>query len=242
MRILYIVTLLFLASSIKTQTFIKAENDSTVMSEYNDGRIWAYRQIGDFVVGMTNYEAKDDYGKYYQIAIFVKNLGEESITFDPDMVTSSLYTNRGNTIKLQVYTYEEYMKKVKNAQTWSMALLGFSAGMNAGMAGYQTTYTTTYGAGRMPYTQVHTTYNHAAATAANIAATTQMMTLSKLMADDRNTKSQGYLKITTVHPGEGIIGYMNIKRKKGELMKVNIPVGGFEYKFDWDVNRKHNKK
>ena len=158
MRSFVIIFILFLASSLKAQTFVKADNDTTVMSEYNDGRIWAYRQIGDFVVGMTNYEEDDDYGKYYQIAIFIKNLGESSITFDPDKVTSSLYTKRGDTLALQVYTFDEYMKKVKNAQAWSMALLGFSAGMNAGMAGYQTTYSTTYGAGSMPYTQVHTTY------------------------------------------------------------------------------------
>jgi hypothetical protein len=90
----------------------------------------------------------------------------------------------------------------------------------------------------MPYTQVHTTYNYAAASAANMAATTQMMTLSKLMSDDRNTKSQGYFKITTVHPSEGIIGYMNIKRKKGQMMTVNIPVGDSMYSFDWNVTKK----
>lgn len=239
MRSLFILSLLCFTASLKAQTFVKADNDTTVMSEYNDGRIWAYRQIGDFVVGMTNYEVTDDYGKYYQIAIFIKNLGESSITFDPDKVTSSLYTKRGDTLDLQVYTYDEYMKKVKNSQAWSMALLGFSAGMNARMAGYQTTYTATYGAGGMPYTQVHTTYNYAAASAANMAATTQMITLSKLMSDDRNTKSQGYLKNTTVHPGEGIIGYMNIKRKKGQMMTVNIPVFEQVFSFDWDVmNRK----
>lgn len=238
MRAIYIIILSSLLTSLKAQTFIKEETDSTVMSEYNDGRIWAYRQIGDFVVGMTNYEAKDDYGKYYQIAIFIKNLGETSITFDPDKVTSSLYTKTGDKRDLQVYTYDEYMKKVKKAQAWSMALLGFSAGLSAGMAGYQTTYTTTYGAGRMPYTQVHTTYNYAAASAANMAATTQMMTLSKLMADDRNTKSQGYLKITTVHPGEGIIGYMNIKRERGSSMTVNIPVDEKAFSFDWDVMKR----
>ena len=238
MRNLVFIFMLCLASSLKAQTIVIADNDTTVMSEYNDGRIWAYRQIGDFVVGMTNYEAKDDYGKYYQIAIFIKNLGESLITFDPDKVTSSLYTKRGNTLDLQVYTYEEYMKKVKKAQAWSMALLGFSAGMNAGMAGYQTTYTTTYGASGMPYTQVHTTYNYAAVSAANMAASTQMITLSKLMSDDRNTKSQGYLKITTVHPGEGIIGYMNIKKKKGQMMTVNTPIGDNVYRFDWDVTKR----
>ena len=29
-------------------------------------------------MSMTNYKTKDDYGKYYQIAIFIKNLGKES--------------------------------------------------------------------------------------------------------------------------------------------------------------------
>ena len=139
MRSFVIIFLLCLASSLKAQTFVKAENDTTVMSEFNDGRIWAYRQIGDFVVGMTNYEAKDDYGRYYQIAIFIKNLSESSITFDPEKVTSSLCTKKGDTIDLQVFTYDEYMKKVKRSQAWSMALLGFSAGLNAGMAGRQTT-------------------------------------------------------------------------------------------------------
>lgn len=238
MRSFIIISLLCFTASLKAQTFVKADNDTTVMSEYYDGKIWAYRQIGDFVVGMTNYEERDDYGKYYQIAIFIKNLGESSITFDPDKVTSSLFTKHGDTLDLQVYTYDEYMKKVKNAQAWSMALLGFSAGVNAGMAGYQTTYTTTYGAGGLPYTQVHTTYNYAAASVANMAATTQMMTLGKLMSDERNTKSQGYLKITTVHPGEGIIGYMNIKRKRGKMMTVNILVGDIAYSFDWDVTKK----
>jgi hypothetical protein len=235
----YLIALLLgITISVNAQTFVKAENDTTVLTEYNDGRLWAYRQIGDFVVGMTNYEEKDDYGKYYQIAIFIKDLGDTPVTFEPEQITSVLYSRNNDTIPLNVYSYDEYMKKVKNAQALSMALLGFSTGLNAGMAGYQTTYTTTYGANHMPYTQVHTTYNHAAASSANIAATTQMMTLSKLMADDQNTKSQGYLKITTIHPNEGIIGYMNIKRKKGKLMTVNIPVGGQVYSFDWDVTKK----
>lgn len=42
----------------------------------------------------------------------------------------------------------------------------------------------------------------------------------------------------TVHPGEGIIGYMNIKRKRGQMMTVNIPVGDSVYSFDWDVAKR----
>ena len=229
--------LLFQSFQIHAQTVIKADNDTTIMTEYNDGRLWAYQQTGDFIVGMTNYEENDDYGKYYQIVLFIKNIGDKPVTFDPEYVSSYLVKKNGKMITLDVYTYDDYMNKVKKSQALAMALYGFSAGLNAGTAGYQTTYTTTYGAGKLPYTQVHTTYNYAAASSANMAATNQIISLSKLMADDRNTKSKGYLKKTTIHPNEGIVGYMNIKRKKGNTMKVWIPVERKRFSFDWDVSK-----
>lgn len=84
----------------------------------------------------------------------------------------------------------------------------------------------------------NTAYNYAAASAANMAATTQIMTLGKMMSDDKKTISQGYLKLTTIHPEEGIIGYMNIKHRKGVCMTVNIPIEGQIFSFDWDIAKK----
>ncbi|MBE6301831.1 MAG: hypothetical protein E7085_08295 [Parabacteroides distasonis] len=66
-RIILIVLLLHLYVNLQAQTFIKSERDTTVFTEYNNGRLWAYRSLGNFMVGMTNYEEKDDYGKYNQI-------------------------------------------------------------------------------------------------------------------------------------------------------------------------------
>ena len=229
--------LLCFAFTANAQLFMADENDSTVITEYYDGLVWAYQQIDDFVVGMTNYVDKDNYGKNYRIQIFIKNLGDSSVTFDPSLVTSTLFDKKGNMEELKVYTFDGYMKKVKRQQAWAMALTGFSAGLNAGMAGYQTTYTTSYNYGR-PYTQVHTTYNYGVASAAKMAAQTQLMILGSIMSSDKKTISQGYLKMTTIHPDDGIIGYMNIKYKKGQQMTVNIPINGNVYSFDWDVEKK----
>ena len=241
MKNLLLLLFAFSVTLAQAQDFVSEENDTTILTEYNDGRLWAYKQIGDYVVGMTTYIDKDDYGKNYQILIFLKNFGDESVTFDPSFVSSTLTGKTGESDEMKVYTYERYMKKIKNQQAWAMALTGFSAGLNAGMAGYQTTYTTSYSPGRMPYTQVHTTYNYVAASAANMAAQTQIMTLGKMMSDDQKTISQGYLKMTTVHPEEGIIGYMNIKHRKGKLLTVNIPFGNNVYSFSWDVSKKKRK-
>jgi len=64
------------------------------------------------------------------------------------------------------------------------------------------------------------------------------MTLRNMMSDEKKTIAQGYLKTNTIHPDEGIVGYMNIKRKKGKTMTVNIPVCNDVFAFDWDVSKK----
>ena len=57
------------------------------------------------------------------------------------------------------------------------------------------------------------------------------------MDNDRIVKKQGYLKKTTIYPDDTVIGYMNIKRKKGEILTINIPINSYTYSFDWDVTK-----
>lgn len=205
----FVISLMSLASICRAQTFLMQEGDTTVVTEYNDGKQWAYRDANGFVVGMSNSEAKDDYGKYYQICIFISNHGNTPVDFIPEEVEARLVGKSGETMPLKVYTNEKFQRKIKNAQAWAMALYGFSAGLDAGTAGQ-----------------------------ANMAASAQIMTLGKMMDDDRAVKEQGYLKRTTVHPGECIVGYMNIKRQKGLAMNVTVPMNGHAYSFDWDVSKK----
>ena len=158
---------------------------------------------------------KDDYGKYYHLDIFIKNLSETPIVFQPDSVHSNLLTKKDDTLKLEVYTNEEYQKKIKRSQAWAMALYGISAGINAGTAGYSTSYSTSYSSNGYAYTTITNHYDANAAYQANVASTNQMLTLGQMMDNDRTIREQGYLKTTTIYPDEAIIGYMNIKRKKG---------------------------
>lgn len=109
-----VVIFLLLSTICKAQTFIYPQNDS-ILTEYNDGKFWAYLNKNDFVVGLSCFEEKDDYGKYYHLDIFIKNLSETPIVFQPDSVHSNLLTKKDDTLKLEVYTNEEYQKKNKNA-------------------------------------------------------------------------------------------------------------------------------
>lgn len=228
---------LSLAIICKAQTFIYPQNDS-IMTEYNDGKFWVYLNKNDIVVGLSCFEEKDNYGKYYHLDIFIKNLSERPIIFRPDSVYSNLLTKKDDTLKLEVYTNEEYQKKIKRSQTWAMALYGISAGINTGTAGYSTSYSTTYSPKGYTYITITNHYDANAAYQANVASTNQMLILGQMMDNDRTMREQGYLKTTTIYPDEAIIGFMNIKRKKGKVLTVNIPIDNYIYTFDWDVNRK----
>lgn len=233
----YIVTLIISCFTFVSyaQNFVLDTNDSSVTTEYNDGKLWAYRHSDNYIVGLTCYEHNDDYGKYYQIQIYIHNLSAQSTTFDPEDISASVINKKGDSIALQVFTNEEYQKKVQQMQGLAMALYGFAAGVNAGSAAYSTSYSTTISPNGTFYTTTH--YNPAASYQANLATNLQIANMGKMMTDERITKEQGYLKITTIHPNFGIRGYMNIKRKKGSILTINIPIDSNIYSFEWDVNK-----
>ena len=241
-RLCLIIAFLISPYIIWAQTFISAPHDTTTLVEYNDGRQWVYRDIDRLVVGMTNEEFKDEYGKYYQIGIFISNGRDSTLTFNPEEVFAELVSKKGDTITMEVYTNEEFQKQIKKSQMWSMALYGLSAGVNAASAGYSTTYTTSYSPYGYTYTSVNRNYDANAAYQANMAANMQIQTLGKMMGNDRALREQGYMKLNTVHPGDAIIGYMNIKYKKGEKLFVTVNIGDGVFSYLWDIEKKKKNK
>lgn len=110
-RLNILIAFLIYPYIIWAQTFISEPTDTTALVEYNDGKQWVYREFDKLVVGMTNEEIKDDYGKYYQIKIYISNGRDSTLTFVPDNVHAEMVSHKGDTITMDVYTNEEYQKK-----------------------------------------------------------------------------------------------------------------------------------
>ena len=240
-RLLFIIIYLISPYVIWAQTLILEDNDSTVWSEYHDGKQWGYRNIDGLIVGMSNQEFEDDYGEYYQIGILISNNRDSVFTFDPENVFAELLSNKGKTTTLEVYTNEKLQKKIKRAQTLAMVLYGVASGLNAASAGYSTTYSTSYTNGYAS-NSINRTYNANAAYQSNMASNMQMQALEKSMNNDRTIIEQGYLKLNTVNPGNTIVGYMNIKHKKGKRLLVLLNVGNSEFSYTWDIEKKKKAK
>lgn len=219
------------------QTFIHDDSDTTLIVEYRNGLQWAYREHNNLIIDVSNVAIKDEYGKYYQLNIYIKNIGDRTILFQPENITSNLILKNNKEKPLLVYTYDSYMRRIERKQEIEQILSSFAIGLNAGMAGYKTAnvsgwnYKTGFYSGTINY------YDYGAAAAAQIQGYSYISDLERKHNGDQVIKSQGYLRITSIRPGEEIFGHINIKKKKGKSMTVNIPIGNYIYNYNWNLQK-----
>lgn len=231
--------------------------------EYKDGETWPYYNKNGIMIGMTNNEVRD-YGKYFQIPIIIANNSMHPIDFEPTNITAFLIDKKGNKQTLKVYSAEAYMKKVRRSQNWAMALNGLAEGLAASGAGYSSSTTNSsysghsssygnasaFGSGGYAYgnysgnssyygrsSSTTTSYNGAAAYQAQVIASNRIAAYDNALLSERAAKNEGYLKRTTIYPGETITGYINIERKKGTAMTINIDINGANYEFPWNISK-----
>ena len=235
--------------------------------DYRDGAAWPYYTKNGIMVAMTNTQVKD-YGKWFQISLIIANNSIAPIEFDPELITSSLQKKNGQTVALEVWSSDRYMRKVRRTQNWNMALAGIGEGLAAAGAGYSTSTTHTnstyngysnsygnayaYGSGGYAYgsyngygsyhgnsstTSRTTTYDGAAAYQAQVIASNRMANYENYLLNERAIKQEGYLRKTTVYPGDAISGYVNIKRISGSTMTVIVDINGAKYEFPWNISK-----
>lgn len=219
----------------------ESPDPSEMKVEYQNGETWPYYNKNGLTVGMT-YKRVNDYGKWFQVNIVITNKSMLPIDFDPTEITAVLIDNKDNPIDLRVFSADDYMKKVRRIQNWTMALVAFAGGISAGSAGYSTYTTTNYYSGSYGGTPYYgstisttTTYNAAAAYQAQVVASNQLAECEYALLSEREVKDAGYLKLTTIYPGESISGYVNVERKKGLTLYVKIKINDAIYIFPWNI-------
>lgn len=230
--------------------------------EYKNGETWPYYDKNGLVVAMNNTSVRD-YGKYYKITMVIANNSLFPIDFDPEEITAYLLLRNEIEIKdLRVYTAYEYMRKVRRRQNFEMAMMAFGEAAAASNAGYSSSTTRTsyngqsysqgsasaYGNKGYAYgsysgstlssgqsTSTTTSYNGAAAYQARVIASNRIASYENALLKDRAVKNEGYLRKTTIYPGQTISGYVHIARKKGAVLEINVKINDAVYVFPWNV-------
>ncbi len=198
-------------------------------SNYNDGVLWQVYNKNGIIIALTNSIVKN-YGRWYRIDVVISNNGVIPFEFDPSVNISAKTINvEGLLVDLDVWSYDDYMKKVRRSQNWESALAGVSEGLSTANAGKSTS--TTYS--KYGYYQT-TTYNESEARRAREESQKRITELDNNMMAEREIIKQGYLKRNTINPGETISGYVHLKRIKGDSVWVVVNIKGAEYLFDWE--------
>lgn len=79
---------------VYAHNFEYIHNDTTTLVEYKRGKQWAYKTAHDMTVGMSVQFVKGEYGKYYQVLIYVQNNNEWTFVFNPDRISAVVETKR----------------------------------------------------------------------------------------------------------------------------------------------------
>ena len=234
---------------------------------YRNGTPWQYYVKNGITVAQTNTTVKD-YGKWYRIDLIISNNSTIPIEFDPSLISAYSIDKKEKQRDLAVWTSEQYMKKVKNAQTWKAIGVGLLEGLATAGAGYSTSTTNSsvhyngrsnsygtasvYGSGGSAHgsysgnssysgsaygTSTTTTYDATAAYQARVLSSQRMANFENAQWQERQAKDEGYIKRTTIYPGETITGYVHIERKSGVLIYITVDINGANYIYAWTYGK-----
>ena len=228
---------------------------------YDSGKPFISFYDSEIEISM-NLDKERQYGKYYVADIAIYNNTGRALNFNPNLIKAIYFKNDKTTVA-HILSNSEYMKKVKNRQTWQAVALAMSEYSEASEAGKITNNTTSRTNGSYSGTTNTNYFNNycenlgSSKSKTNLygSSTTNTTTTTidgraKYLAEqnaDRKVKeftskqheissmlNKGYLKRHTIKNREYLRGNLNIKFKKVDKIEITVPINGNEYLFIWD--------
>lgn len=234
-------------------------NEKEIKSFFRDGSTYQYYIHNGISITMS-VSIERNYGKYYVANISIENLTGESFDFFPDEITAKFWKNK-NLVDAEVYSNDEYMKKVNNKQNWNAALYAFNESFSASQAGYSkssttsrtNSYSTSYGSasgydgknysnfygssqsyGTSRTRSYSQSYNGAANYAAQQNANNNINNYVNQLYNIKSVLNEGYLKTNTLENEQRIDGYINVGFQNAEKIYITVPINGINYGFEWN--------
>lgn len=238
-----------------------------IKTEYKDGTTWLYYIKNGIMLAMSNSQVKDYGKWYqvslvianHSIAPIDFNPNDITSTLMDKRgkeITLEVYSSDRYMRKVR-RRQNLYMILNGIGEGLATAGAGYSTSTtqtNSSFNGYSNTYgnASAYGSGGYGYGQYYgtgsyygntsttsttVTYDAAAAYQAQVIASNRIANYENSLLEDRAIKQEGYLRRTTIYPGNVIQGYINIKQAKGKSMNVVVNIKEAQYNFPWNVNK-----
>lgn len=205
-------------------------------SEYRDGVNWQYYNQNGLHFALSSTEVKD-FGKWHKVEMIIANNTVSPIEFNPEDIDSYMINKANVEETLKVWTREEFTKKVDRTRLWTAIGIGVAEGVAIGLStipskSKSTTVIDAPGHAKTKFTTTTTSsYDSYAVYQASALALTSLMVFENTKWRDRSIKDEGYLRRTTIQPGETISGYVYVERKPGMEVFYKVPLCGVTYDF-----------
>ena len=209
--------------------------------DYRDGASWEVYFKNGLTIAVKDAVVRD-YGKWHRLDLVISNNSLTAIEFVPELLIRGWSANaKGVVTNLNVWSCDDYMKKVKRSQTWASIFMGLSEGLSSATAGYSTSTTTGYNSRGEYSTYTTTTYNSTDAYMANLASQQRMADFGRSLQREQEVRQMGYLKRNTLQPGESIAGFVHADWVNGERVAFIVTIEGAEYTFEWEFDRRNTR-
>ncbi|MCD8298093.1 MAG: hypothetical protein LUC88_11025 [Prevotella sp.] len=222
---------------------------SDMQLEYINDLPWEIIDKNGISVGLTYFrDPSFGFTGGYKASLIIVNNSMFPINIGSDNVSINYSSNKGKDMTLRVRSFSEFSQSVQSSNAWAKTFAGIGEYMltkNAGNSVSQTTttYAGTTGSGRNysgAATSVTTSYDAAAAYQARITASNRIAAYGEALDADRKIREEGYLKRTTLHPGETIVGYVIGTKKSGWAYGtyiIDIEINGVTYTYNWEIKK-----
>ncbi|MDI9359161.1 MAG: hypothetical protein QM528_09445 [Phycisphaerales bacterium] len=229
---------------------------------YKDGNTIHYYKYKGINISAT-LVSNNDYGKYYQIDLSIKNLSGDNVDLNPNLAHAYMIKGK-DTVEQHILTDDEYIRKVNRKQFWNAFGNSLNESFAASNAGYSsstsssasTTHTNVaesssgyatngrnavYGSensnssiNQQSYGSSYTeNYDGTAAYYAQQNANRNIAAYNQHLYSIKQTLANSYIKLNTISNESEYLGYMNISYKKMNQLIVDIPLLDTDFYFAW---------
>lgn len=189
-----------------------------------------------FDFGCQNFNAtlKKKNGKEIRLNVYDANLYMKKVRSAQN--ASLIAASIGAGLAAAAAGFSSSTSTSRTSYSGSASAYGSASAFGSGGYAHASGYGSSVFSGSSETVTSTTSYNGFAAFQAGIIASNQIASMRDAMWQERNQRYEGYLKRSTIRPGETVSGYLNIMREKGESLKLIVSLYGAEYEFDWDLN------
>ena len=207
-------------------------------SFYINGVEWQAFDLGGLMIMKSNTPVQDR-GQWHRLDIMLINETNYQILFDPANITSFYYRNNTRNY-LNVWSRDDFMRRVRRRQNWESVLHGVSEGIaveNAGTTTSHTSVTTHHSRGIIHSNAVTTTRDAAAIAIAQEQSNRRLAAVAAEQSNERDRHQIEYLARNTIFPNSSLSGYVYVERshRRAEVFIVQLSIDNEKLIFEWEL-------